>query len=508
MKSRILTFVFLSSFIFQSKAELTYLVGRIPGYNNLDKKVYIDKSISVSYYNLIWEEELKSGLIQKDGTFRVIFDLPNTQDVYIKSGTGIYIVSLINPGDTIQLNLEYQLIQQKYQGYPSPFYMPKFESAFLGNYKEKQEKFFKFYYKWIIENRIADKIMSDNKGIQSQVNAIDQLLKSYFQEDVVDKDLYEWGYNYIFYSILARTIENGDSINLKGLKYLTNRRIASRRLSFALGTIGFKIEESFQKDYNNLITNKLKDAILSDLFIKLNNDEKQLIKTTNPEMYLSKKDSVVGKGISQKLKALQSFSNFADSLVFHTKADYYKNHLPQYFSDVLIAKNIILNSSDIVNSSLIVDEKIRDYIIKRIEIYTKKELYIKNYLFPENKLITGIIRQNKGKAIYIDIWATWCGACRSEFLNYPALINQYGDKIKFIFLCVSSPEADYLKVLKNLDFKAEHYFVTAKQYEELAVNYKVTSLPHYLFVRSNGTVINETIRPSDSRKLLELFDKK
>jgi len=107
MRARLLFLIILNLVIIKSKAELTYVIGKVPNYNNLDQNVYMGRSISVCYYNLIWVEEIESGLIQQNGDFKVIFELPFAQDIYIKSGVGMYIASLVNPGDTIQLELEY-----------------------------------------------------------------------------------------------------------------------------------------------------------------------------------------------------------------------------------------------------------------------------------------------------------------------------------------------------------------------------------------------------------------
>jgi len=507
MRTKFLFLVILNLIIIKSKAELTYLIGQVPNFNTLDQQIYMGKSISVSYFNLIWVEEIESVLIQKNGEFKIVFDLPFAQDIYIQSGTGAYIVSLTHPGDTIQLNLEYQLTNQKYEGLPSPFYRPVFESSFVSNSKAKQERFFNFFYKWIIEKRIANQIMSENKGIKNQLAAIEFKLNSYFLNNEADSDLFKWGINNLFYSILYQSIGNGDSIDLKNLKYPSNHGIFSREFYNALNRIKYINEQDFYKNKHVTINGKISDAILSNSFIVLSEREKQFVKSMNPETNLSKNDSIILSKFSRKLNASQKYSDFRDSLMFHSESNYMINHLPQYISDCLIAQNIAEKSSDKLNCALIVDESIKDYVIQKLENIKKSDSKIEDYIFPANSLITGLIEKNKGKSMYVDIWATWCGPCRNELPNYPELIKHSGDKVKFVFLCVQSPEKLYLEVINELKFKAEHYFLSAKQYEELSVNYKVTGFPHYLFITSEGKVINKTFRPSNKKELFELFDK-
>lgn len=508
MRAKILFLVILNLIIIKSKAELTYIIGKVPNYNSLDQQVYMSKSVSVSFYNLIWVEEIETGLIQKDGEFKVIFDLPFAQEIYIKSGAGMYIASLVKPGDTIQLNLEYQLTTQKFQGLPSPFYLPMIETAFVGKCKAKQDKFFNFSYKWIIEKRIANQIMSENKGIKNQLAAIQPKLNSYFQKNEVDSDLYKWGINDLFYSILVQSIDNVDSIDLKNLNYPSSNGIYSRQFYFALNRVGVITGEEFLKNSIPNLNGQISDAILSNSFIVLSDKEKQLVnKSFNTETNFSKNDSIAIRKFSRKLNASQKYTDFSDSLMFHSKSNYLTNHLPQYFSDCLIAQEITEKSSDKLNCTYIFDKSIKDYVIRKLENIKKSDSKIEDYIFPANSLITSLIEKNKGKAMYVDIWATWCGPCRSELPNYPALIEHSGDNVKFVFLCVQSPEKTYMEVINELKFKAEHYFLSAKQYEELSANYKVTGLPHYLFITSEGKVINKTYRPSNKKELFELFDK-
>lgn len=40
----------------------------------------------------------------------------------------------------------------------------------------------------------------------------------------------------------------------------------------------------------------------------------------------------------------------------------------------------------------------------------------------------------KGKVIFINYWATWCGPCKAEMPSIQALYNDYKDKITFLFI--------------------------------------------------------------------------
>lgn len=507
MKQTIFTVLILFLIVFNVKAEKTYIIGKIPNYTSLDKDVYFSNSLQVSYYNLIWREEIESAIIENDGSFQISFDLSFSQDIYIKSGTGQYIAYLATLGEKIEINLEYELTNQKFQGLPSPFYLPKFKNAFVGKSKLKQNKFYEFYYGWIINGRIADQIISEKGNFEEQIELLKIKLNTYFEENPNQKDLYNWGYKSLFYSILMQNLDNEKKIDLKNLEYPSSKGVSSRAFLFGLNRISNSANATFFKKYAESMNTEVMKAILFDSTLNLTKKEKDLIQSFNPEQQLSEKDSSIMKRLSRKIGSSDYLTEFQDSLFFHFKSKNLIEELPRNIADILIAQQIIENLYPQKKCEYLNEKLIKNFTISIIEKReTKPNLNIHDYLFPENELISGIIENNKGKAIYVDIWATWCGGCRAEFPRYKEIIDKYGNEVKFVFLCVSSPEKTYLKVLNSLDFKAEHYFVSAKQYEELKVNYEVSSLPHYIFIKQNGTVINKTYRPSDKTELFKLFD--
>jgi thiol-disulfide isomerase/thioredoxin len=509
MKQTIFTILILFLLAFNVKAEETLIIGKILNYTSLDKNVYFSNSLQVSYFNIIWQEEIESAIIENDGSFQITFDLPFIQDIYIKSGTGQYIAYLATPGEKIELNLEYELTNQKFQGLPSPFYLPKFENAFVGKSKLKQDKFYKFYYGWIIKERIADQVMSEKENFENQIELLNVKLNSYFEENPSQKELYNWGYSNLFFSILVQNLDNEKSIDLKNLQYPSSKNVTSREFWWALNRIENSANANLIKKYGNVMSDKIKEAILSDNTLQLSSREKELIKSINPELKLSKEDSLMMRKLSKKMTNSDYLTEFQDSLSFHYKAQNLISELPRGIADVIIAQQIIENLYPQKKCEYLNEKSIKNFTLSIIEKRkTKPTLNINDYLFSENKLISGIIDKNKGKPIYVDIWATWCGGCRAEFPKYKEIINQYGNKVKFVFLCVESPEKTYMSVLNSLDFDAEHYFLSSEQYEELKANYKVSSLPHYVFIKPDGIIINKTYRPSDKEKLFKLFDGK
>lgn len=107
----------------------------------------------------------------------------------------------------------------------------------------------------------------------------------------------------------------------------------------------------------------------------------------------------------------------------------------------------------------------------------------------------------KGKYVYIDLWATWCGPCKAEIPHMKKVEEDYHDKnIVFISLSLDAPKdlqkwKDYVKKeqLKGIQIMADNAFKS-----DVAKNYDVTAIPRFLLFDTKGNIINgDALRPSD-----------
>jgi len=112
--------------------------------------------------------------------------------------------------------------------------------------------------------------------------------------------------------------------------------------------------------------------------------------------------------------------------------------------------------------------------------------------------IDKIIANNKGKVIYLDCWATWCGPCISEFPNSKKLLTEYKNKnVAFIFICLDSEEINWEPIIKKYSLAGQHYFLTKNQSSDFREVFGIRGIPHYILFDTKGNISeNGTASPS------------
>jgi thiol-disulfide isomerase/thioredoxin len=93
----------------------------------------------------------------------------------------------------------------------------------------------------------------------------------------------------------------------------------------------------------------------------------------------------------------------------------------------------------------------------------------------------------KGKVVFINLWATWCGPCRVEMPSIQELYNQVDkEKVTFIMLSLDTDE-NQPKIVKYIADK-EFSFPVYQAAGQLPKQLQVSSIPTTVVIGKDGKI--------------------
>ena len=111
----------------------------------------------------------------------------------------------------------------------------------------------------------------------------------------------------------------------------------------------------------------------------------------------------------------------------------------------------------------------------------------------------------KGKYVYLDIWATWCGPCKREIPHLKALEEAFkGKNIEFVSISVDNIDGrrgshdSWLSMVKKEQLGGIQLFADKDFKSDFIQAYNINSIPRFILVDPNGNIVDANAkRPSD-----------
>lgn len=111
----------------------------------------------------------------------------------------------------------------------------------------------------------------------------------------------------------------------------------------------------------------------------------------------------------------------------------------------------------------------------------------------------------RGKYVYIDVWATWCGPCRGEIPHLKKLEEKYhGKDIHFVSLSCDQNKAAWENMVKKDAMRGiQLYLGTGSDFMD---KYMINGIPRFILLDREGNIVKANATRPSNPETARLFD--
>ncbi|UPQ79049.1 TlpA family protein disulfide reductase [Flavobacterium azooxidireducens] len=258
--------------------------------------------------------------------------------------------------------------------------------------------------------------------------------------------------------------------------------------------------------------------------------------TDNREFKASESFPKVGTDFSLDNEELFKFSNSYRNLSgshfsekMYSEADSTKTPIEKGFATLKTIKSKLIQSEMVKNMmyelngttpnleavykemlSYSIDEKYKDKLTEKFEILKGIAKGLPSPTFDYENINGGktSLESLKGKFVYIDVWATWCGPCIREIPALKEVEKEYhGKNIEFVSISIDDQKdlEKWKKMVADKELKGIQLFADNAWESDFVKKYAIDGIPRFILLDTEGKIINsDAPRPSDA-KLKELL---
>lgn len=128
----------------------------------------------------------------------------------------------------------------------------------------------------------------------------------------------------------------------------------------------------------------------------------------------------------------------------------------------------------------------------------------------------------KGKYVYVDVWATWCGPCKVEIPHLKELEKEYHDKdIAFVSISVDDgrgfkgdtkeerfqlSKEGWRKMIEEKEMGGIQLFSDKAWESSFVQEYKINGIPRFILIDPDGNIVNADAPRPSSPAIKELLN--
>ena len=285
----------------------------------------------------------------------------------------------------------------------------------------------------------------------------------------------------------------------------------------------------FQKQNYVLATfNEVKDSIEIPLFFRHTNHEipsdTNFLKSQMGEYALVLQLMTITQNIEQyKGKTPKQIEELEGSFPLENDKKISNSNYVQPIKEFLLAKNInywvatlgVKPSVRQIYKNFMANCTTKTYLADVNENYNKydslsagRKAPIFTGTTPNGKKVS--LADFKGKIVFIDVWATWCGPCKEQLPKTRIIENKYkgNNQVAFVYVSVDNNIEDWKKLLKKeKDFNGiQIHDPFDNKHQSIWEKYLVWGIPRYILIDQEGKIINSNAPRPSSGKVEALID--
>lgn len=286
-------------------------------------------------------------------------------------------------------------------------------------------------------------------------------------------------------------VNEKSNINYSYLSMLTNYEPAH---GYYIKDRSFKASENFLDELKEVDTNNENDFIFSNAYrdlvsSKLRKTAKEIVKKDSLAAdltYLNTVATVKSEMIKNKLLFDEAKNNIT-----------YTDDIEAYYA--IFSKN----STDKENNKKITES------YNKLKSLAKGTASPKFTDYEDNAGGTKSLDDLKGKYVYIDVWATWCGPCIGEIPSLKKVEEQFhGKNIHFLSISIDADKDHdkWKKMIVDKELGGIQVIADNDWNSKFVQDYMINGIPRFILLDPQGNIVNANApRPSDP-KLVETLN--
>lgn len=292
----------------------------------------------------------------------------------------------------------------------------------------------------------------------------------------------------------------------------------------------YDVNQISKEDYQY----RKKNIALYRVFYKLELNNLQaktidsLIKQSDSLIFMRLYRNLLGRIIKEKFarKFAPGTNNnsSADSrIIFDSVLN--SNNIPDFTKKHLLYNNlreIIKNYSSEDFSAyydkfkgVVTDSTLINYINEKYLVdFSSSKTETKNVLFStlekEKLQLDNLLKDNEGKLIYVDFWASWCAPCRAAMSNSKVLREKFSDRgVVFLYISIDSDLHEWINASKEEGLLNYKNNLIALNYPEAELYRNITlrTIPRYLIYDKRGILAYKNAPAPNSEQIENLLEK-